>query len=280
MKVRIVPSATDGSDQQFLTSFILNGVLAVDAGCIGLYGTPREQAEIANVVLTHSHTDHVCSLPAFAMNLLDLCGRATVVWAHEPVLESLREDVFNGRTWPDFLTLMPLGEPIVQLRSIRPRVPFELDGLWLTAIPVNHPVPTMGYIIEDDTSAIIICTDSGPTEELWERARSLEKLTTVFAGVSFPDECEILAEVSGHLTPKLLHTQIANLSPGVRVVAVHIKAARRGEVIAQLNALGRPGLSIGTSRVEYDCSATAGASDALQRRICTEVAPRSGMVIT
>jgi ribonuclease BN (tRNA processing enzyme) len=259
MRVKIVPSATDGSDQQFLTSFILNGVLALDAGCIGLYGTPGEQAKIANVVLTHSHSDHVCSLPAFAMNLLDFCGRATVVWAHDPVLESLREDVFNGRTWPDFLTLMPLGEPIVQLRSIQPRVPFELDGLRLTAIPVNHPVPTMGYIVEDDTSAIIICTDSGPTDELWQRARSLEKLSTMFVGVSFPNECELLAEVSGHLTPKLLQTQIATLSPSVRLVVVHIKAAQRGEVIAELNALRRPGLSIGTSRVEYDCSTAADA---------------------
>lgn len=254
MKVRILPSATDGSDQQFLTTFLLNDVVAVDAGCLGLYETPEVQSKIACVVLTHSHADHVCSLPAFAMNVMDFCGRRTAVWAHEAVLESLREDVFNGRTWPDFLTLVPEGEPIVKLHQIQPRCPFVLEGLRFTAIPVNHPVPTMGYIIEDDSSAIVICTDSGPTGELWSRAESLEKLTTVFAGVAFPDESAMLAEVSGHLTPRLLHDHVSALPRHVRIVAVHIKPARRQAVIAQLGALGLPGLSIGTTRTEYDCS--------------------------
>jgi ribonuclease BN (tRNA processing enzyme) len=257
MRVRILPSATDGSDQQFLTTFLLNDRLALDAGCLGLHSTPAEQARITNVVLTHSHADHVCSLPTFAMNVIDYSGQATVVWSHEAVLESLRADVFNGRTWPDFLTLMPLGEPIVQLRRIEPRRPFELEGLRLTAIPVNHPVPTMGYIVEDETSAIIICTDSGPTDELWERARALDRLTVVFVGVAFPDECELLAEASGHLTPKLLHRQIVGLRPEVRIVAVHIKPARSEEVVAELVALGLPTLSIGTSRRPYECSASS-----------------------
>lgn len=257
MRVRILPSATDGSDQQFLTSFVINDVLALDAGCVGLFGTPADQAKIAAIVLTHSHADHVCSLPTFAMNVMDLCGQTTVVWSHEPVLESLREDMFNGRTWPDFLTLMPLGEPIVQLRRIEPRRPFELAELRLTAIPVNHPVPTMGYVIEDRTAAIIICTDSGPTEELWHRARALDALTTVFVGVAFPDECELLAEASGHLTPRLLREQVTGLPPSVRIVVVHIKPARRAEVVTQLEALGLPNLSIGTSSGVYDCSESA-----------------------
>ena len=164
MKVRILPSATDGSDQQFLTTFLLNDVVALDAGCLGFYGEPADQARVGNVVLTHSHADHVCSLPTFAMNLMDYCGRRTVVWAHEPVLESLREDLFNGRVWPDFLTLIPEGEPIVRLQPIVARQPFTLDGLRFTAIPVNHPVPTMGYLVEDEHTAVMVCTDSGPTE--------------------------------------------------------------------------------------------------------------------
>ncbi len=254
MRVRILPSATDGSDQQFLTTFLLDDRVALDAGALGLHGTPCEQAKIANVVLTHSHADHVCSLPTFAMNVMDACGRRTVVWSHEPVLDSLRSDMFNGRAWPDFLTLMPLGEPVVQLRTVQPRVPFEIEGLRLTAIPVNHPVPTMGYIIEDADAAIVICTDSGPTDEIWDRARMLEKLTTVFVGVAFPDGCELLAEAAGHLTPGLLRERIAGLPRGVAVIAVHIKPARSRETVAQLLAPGQSAVSIGTTRTSYDCS--------------------------
>ncbi len=253
MKVRILPSATDGSDQQFLTTLVLNDVLAVDAGCLGFYATPAEQARIANVVLTHSHADHVCSLPTFAMNVADFCGRPTIVWAHEAVLEALRTDMFNGRTWPDFLTLKTAGEPIVQVRPVRPRRPFELHGLRLTAIPVNHPVPTMGYIVEDAASAIVICTDSGPTDEIWDRARALENLATVFVGVAFPDGWEALATVAGHLTPTLLHERLVTLPRHIRVVAVHIKPACSEEVVAQLAALAVPALSVGTTRTAYEC---------------------------
>lgn len=260
MKVRILPSSTDGSDQQFLTTFLLNGTVALDAGCLGFFGTPAEQARVQNLILTHSHADHVCSLPTFAMNVMDSIGRPTTVWSHAAVLDSLREDVFNGRAWPDFLTLVPLGEPIVQLRAIEPRHPFELDGLRFTAIPVNHPVPTMGYVVEDERTAVVICTDSGPTDELWELARSLDKLTTVFAGVAFPDECELLAHASGHLTPRLLREQLAGLPGHVRVVVVHIKPARQQEVVSQLTALGLPALTIGTSRTEYDCAARLAVS--------------------
>jgi ribonuclease BN (tRNA processing enzyme) len=217
-----------------------------------VYGSPQEQANVSAVVLTHSHADHVCSLPTFAMNVMDLSGRRTIVWSHEAVLQSLREDVFNGRVWPDFLTLIPEGEPIVSLRQIAAREPFSIDGLRFTAIPVNHPVPTMGYIVEDAESAVIICTDSGPTVELWDRARTLPNLRAVFVGVAFPDECQLLAEASGHLTPRLLREQIEGIQADVRIIVVHIKPARRPEVIAQLFAIGMNGVEIGSSRAEYD----------------------------
>jgi ribonuclease BN (tRNA processing enzyme) len=255
MRVRILPSATDSSDRQFLTTFLLNGTVAVDAGCLGLYGTPADQANISGVVLTHSHADHVCSLPTFAMNVMDSSGRSTVVWSHDSVLQSLREDIFNGRVWPDFLTLVPEGEPIVQLRPIRPREPFVIDGLTFTAVPVNHPVPTMGYFIEDESSVIVISTDSGPTDELWARARATRKLTTMFVGVAFPDECALLAEVSGHLTPRTLREQILGLPESIRIVVVHIKPARRDEVVAQL--AGTFTVEIGSSATVYDSCVAA-----------------------
>ncbi|HEX4933886.1 MAG TPA: MBL fold metallo-hydrolase, partial [Gemmatimonadaceae bacterium] len=125
MKIRMLPSATDGSDQQFLTTFLLNDVVALDAGSLGLAGTPREQARVTDVVLTHSHADHVCSLPTFAMNVIDCCGRPTTVWTHQAVVESLENDLFNGRLWPDFLIATPARRQIVEVRTIEPRRAFD-----------------------------------------------------------------------------------------------------------------------------------------------------------
>jgi ribonuclease BN (tRNA processing enzyme) len=253
VKVRIIPSAADGSDQHFLTSLLVNDTVVVDAGCIGFHGDPAWQSRIEGVVLTHSHADHVCSLPTLAMNVVEHCDRRTVVWSHHAVHESLREDVFNWRVWPDFLTLVPEGEPIVRLEAIEPRRPFELAGLRFTAVPVNHPVPTVGYIVEDGRSAIVICPDSGPTEELWARAARVPGLSTVFVGTAFPNECDRMAEVSGHLTPNQLASQLRTLGADVSVIAIHIKPAHRAAVIRQLRDVGRPGLLVGTSRSDYAC---------------------------
>src|SRR5215510_11616203 len=100
VKIRILASSPDAGHLQHLISFVVDGHLAIDAGCIGLCGLPDAQADITAIVLTHSHLDHICSLPMFAMNVLDSSGRGTVVSAPPAVIDSLQQDVFNGRVWP------------------------------------------------------------------------------------------------------------------------------------------------------------------------------------
>jgi cAMP phosphodiesterase len=252
VKIRILPSSPDAGHLQPLISFVIDGHLAVDAGCIGLCGPPEAQARISTIVLTHSHLDHICSLPIFAMNVLDSAGRGIVVSAPAAVIDSLRQDVFNWRVWPDFTSLKVDGRPVVQLAPIELRQPTELGGLMVTAIPVNHPVPTVGYLVEDRRSAVLFALDTGPTEEIWEVAARTRHLTTVFLDVAFPDEWSTLAEASGHLTPSLACEAIRGLSSDVRKIATHLKPAHYSRIVDQLGRLAIPNLSIGCSGNEYD----------------------------
>ena len=66
MRVRLLPSAP-GRDEgaQFLTTFLVDDAVAIDAGALGLFGHPREQAAVKHVFLTHSHADHIATLPIF-----------------------------------------------------------------------------------------------------------------------------------------------------------------------------------------------------------------------
>ena len=80
MKITLIPSSVSGgadADNQYLTSFLVNDTVAVDAGSLGFYGTPREQARIRHVFLTHTHIDHIASLPIFVENAYEI-GRAHV----------------------------------------------------------------------------------------------------------------------------------------------------------------------------------------------------------
>jgi cAMP phosphodiesterase len=253
VKVRILPSSPDAGHLQHLISFVVDGHLAVDAGCIGFCGPAEAQAAITTVVLTHSHLDHVCSLPIFAMNVVDSQGHGITVSAPPPVIDSLRQDLFNWRIWPDFTALKIEGRPLVQLEPLEPRRPTEIGGFVLTAIPVNHPVPTVAYLVDDGRSAVLFALDTGPTDEIWELAGQTPHLTTAFVDVAFPDEMSTLAEASGHMTPSLARTEVRRLPATVRKIASHIKPAYHDRIVDQLGRLAIPNLSIARPGADYDC---------------------------
>jgi cAMP phosphodiesterase len=253
VKIRILPSSPDAGHLQHLISFVVDDHLAVDAGCIGLCGSPASQARLTTVLLTHSHIDHVCSLPIFAMNVLDSAGRGAPVSAPAAVIESLRQDVFNWRLWPDFTTLAIGGQPIVQLSPVEPRRPTTFGGLTVTAIPLNHPVPTVGYLVEDDRSAVLFALDTGPTDEIWEVASRHPHLAMAFVDVAFPDDLGTLAEASGHLTPSLVREQVSRLPPAVRKIAAHLKPAHYHRIVEELDRAAIPNLTVGRLAHDYEC---------------------------
>jgi len=247
----MLPSAVAGHDLEFLTTFVVNGTVAIDAGALGFWGDLDGQLRVGHVFLSHSHADHVCSLPIFVTNTLDERARNIVVHGHAPVVDSLSRDVFNGRLWPDFLRPASGTRPLLELEETSEGRCCEVDGLRITPIPVDHPVPTMAHLVDDGESAVVISTDSAPTRELWRVAARMPRLKAVFLGASFPEEQSALARIAGHLTPGQVDEELAKIAAGVPVYAVHIKPGHRDAVIDQLRALGRRNLVIGRSDADY-----------------------------
>ncbi len=252
MKVTLMPSsATEPSQLQYLSSSVINDTLAIDAGCIGLCQSPAEQARIRQILLTHSHIDHIASLPIFLENVFD--GRSDCVTVHgcPKTLECLRRDVFNNSLWPDFLTLSEGTEKFLGLAPLEPGQTRTVAGLQVTAVAINHVVPTLAYIVSDDKARLAFVSDTGPTDEIWQRLNALPRLDAVFLECSFPEELAWLADTSKHLTPRLLAAEVRKLSRPTRIIVVHIKARFRDQIIAELQALKVPGLEIGVFGTPY-----------------------------
>src|SRR4051794_19718109 len=171
----LVPSSieADGEEpSQYLISYLFNDTLAIDAGSLGIHGSPRKQAAVKHVLISHTHIDHTATLPIFVENAYE--GRSDCVTIHgsDAVLRSLRRDIFNDRTWPDFVAMSQerARAPFLRLEPLEPGRPVELEGLTITPIPVNHVIPTLGFLVDDGRSAVLIASDTGPTELLWEYA--------------------------------------------------------------------------------------------------------------
>lgn len=237
MKAILLPSALAAGPYQYLTTFLVNGTLAIDAGSLGLYGSPEDQSRVRHVVLTHAHMDHVASLPIFLENVSDDSADCPTVYAPAEVLEVVRGDLLNDRVFPDFERLSRAGPALVKLETLTPGRSIQVAGLSVTAVAVDHVVPTFGYVVSDATSAFVFVTDTGPTDAIWKLACNTPNLRAVFLEVTFPENQAWLAAVAKHLTPKLFAGEIRKMPAGVAVYAIHLKARCLDKVRAEVAAL-------------------------------------------
>jgi ribonuclease BN (tRNA processing enzyme) len=121
----------------------------------------------------------------------------------------------------------------------------QLKGYRVTAVPVRHPVYSVGYIIEQGGRAIAFSGDTGPTEELWKALNRTPNLTAIFLECSFPSTLQWLADVSGHLTPTTVMSELRKLDRrGARVYLYHLKPAMIAEVKKEVAALGKDFLQV------------------------------------
>jgi cAMP phosphodiesterase len=255
LKIKLLPS-TAGWDSQFqsLTSFLIDYRLAIDCGSLGFALEPDQIGVIRHIVVTHAHSDHTASLPIYVAEAFATLDGPINVYASEEVVSALRRFVFNDQIWPDFQKILLANDrgPTMRFQTIEMRRPIDIAGFKITPVPVNHTVPTAGLIVEDAGAAVIFTSDTHSTDEIWEAARSVERLKAIFVDVSYPDEFGELAAASKHLTPALLADELRKLDRDVEIYAVHIKPSNRAEVIHQLGRLGDDRILIGEINRVYE----------------------------
>lgn len=255
MKIKLLPSAAGRKSQlQCLTSFLVDNRLAVDGGSIGFALLPSEIGGIRHIVVTHAHTDHIASLPIYVAEAFSVLDSPIVIHATGEVIEALREFVFNDQISPDFETIPLINQsgPALRFDEMRTHKKVKIAGLDVTPIPVNHIVPTVGLLVENEGASVVFTSDTYTTDEIWSAARAAKNLKAVFVDVSYPNEMGELAKASKHLTPELLDGELKKMDRDVPVIAVHIKPTNRDDVIRQLGLLKGAQVSVGEMDREYE----------------------------
>ncbi|MDO9529784.1 MAG: 3',5'-cyclic-nucleotide phosphodiesterase [Syntrophales bacterium] len=196
------------------TCFLLDEEILLDAGTITSVLSLEEQIKIEHVLVTHAHLDHVCDIMFLADNLYYSKKEypAIRVLSTQGVIDALRANLFNNIIWPDFSSIPTPEKPLLKFETVQLGVRFQLNNLTITSVRVNHPVETIGYVIESEKSgSFVFIGDTGPTEDVWEVARKLKNLKAVFVEVSLPNSMEDIADVTGHLTPVSLGRELKKL---------------------------------------------------------------------
>ncbi len=253
MKIRILGSSVeDTRRRQYVSTYVINGTVAIDAGSLGFYGTPQDQEAIKHVFLTHSHIDHVASLPIFVENAWTPAEDCPQIYGIPETLDAVQKHIFNDALWPDFIALSKYMPPFLALCPLKDEAPVSVGDLRITPVRVHHVIPTVGYVIGDGKSTVIFGGDSGPTNRLWEIAHSTDGLRAVFMEACFPNRLSGLASASRHLTPEVFAREAAKIPAGVVIIAVHLKVRYHAQVIRELEDLRLPNLVIGECEKEYD----------------------------
>src|SRR3974377_2099450 len=102
MRIRVLGSSPeDSTRRQYAASYLINGSVAIDAGCLGFNGTPQEQELVRHVFLTHAHADHTARLPVFIENAWTGSGTCPLIHGSRETLDGMQRHVFNDVLWPD-----------------------------------------------------------------------------------------------------------------------------------------------------------------------------------
>ncbi|WP_447972851.1 MBL fold metallo-hydrolase [Nitrospira sp. Kam-Ns4a] len=253
MKIRVL--GCHGSDQlrdgagglhQCQTcGFLVNGTVMVDAGTIGSALRLEEQKRIRDILITHLHFDHIRGLPTFADNLVDDAVQPVALRSIPAVLDGLRAHVFNGDVYPDFLALPSAERPVFVTRELEAGKEYVVDGLVVTAIPVNHLVPAVGFLIREGGSSLLYSGDTYETEEIWQVAAREPTLKAAFIETSFPDDMAELARASKHLTPSLFVREFRKIGrPTLPVYVYHLKPRHQDKIQRELSRLGIANLTV------------------------------------
>jgi len=240
MKIRVLGCSGAIAAGYKTTAFLLDDDVLIDAGT-GVADLPLDAlARIDHILVTHSHLDHVLSIPLLAdsvLRLRDAAGRPPIqIHALPETLAALKAHLFNGVIWPDFTRLPRPDAPVLALRPFQIGDRLELGGRTIEVLSARHTVPACGFAVEGPQGHWIFTGDTGPNPALWERLAQLKVSHLVIETAFGNDECE-LARISQHLCPTELARELRHLQGQIQVHITHIKPGESQAVMAEVGAL-------------------------------------------
>jgi ribonuclease BN (tRNA processing enzyme) len=243
LQVELLPSSFDADGRatpaQRLTCFVIDDRVTVDAGSIGIALTEAQRRTVRHIIVTHPHMDHIASLPIYVDDLFAELEQPICIYATKKVVRLLQRDVFNDIVYPRFDQLKNQHGHVMKYVPFEVGKDFKISHLTVTAVTVNHIVPTVGLLLNDGRRTIAFSSDTAETEEFWKMVNRASRLDALFIEASFPNSMAELAKTSKHLTPQTLDNELKKLDHnGMDILAVHLKPAYRQSITNELAALG------------------------------------------
>lgn len=224
MKLRVLGcSGGIGGRHLRTTSFLVDHDILIDAGTGVAELSVAELAAIDHVFLTHAHLDHVLALPLMIDAVASRRERPLLVYALAEVIEALQRHVFNWVIWPDFSRLPNAEQAAVRFVPIQVGSEVYLGDRKISALPVAHTVPAIGYCLDSGMGSLVFSGDTGPCEDFWKAVRAIPNLRYLLVECAFSNQECALATLSKHMCPRILAEELSRLDRTCELFVTHLK---------------------------------------------------------
>jgi len=249
MKLRVLGCHGGELPKHRTTCFLIDGVLALDAGALTQSLSLQELDKVNDIIVSHSHFDHVKDLPLLADLMVGRRDTPVTIHASTECARTLRDNMFNNALWPDFTKIPTSKNPVFKIKPFKAGSNFKVGKYEVRTVPVTHPVESCGFVVSNGKSAVAMSGDTGPTDKLWDLLNATKNLKAVLLEASFPNQLQGLADISGHLTPNTVKSELSKFHQrnGAAVMLYHLKPAFVPQLKKELKSL-----DVGAQVLELD----------------------------
>jgi ribonuclease BN (tRNA processing enzyme) len=236
MQIRVLGCSGGIGGDRHTTTLLLDDDILIDAGSGVSRLSLEELARVDHVFITHSHLDHVHSLPLLLDSVAGERQRPVTVHGLPEVLQILKDHIFNWRIWPDFARIPTPEAPMLVFQPLALGHTVMLGERAITAIPAHHVVPACGYLLRGEDGALLFSGDTASHEALWNVARTTPDLRHLIVETSFPNALAELAQASLHYCPQTLADDLLDFGLDVPVWITHLKPGSEPRIMDEIHA--------------------------------------------
>lgn len=207
MKVRVLGCSGAIAKDCRTTSFLIDSDLLVDAGTGVGDLSLEEMCAINDVVLTHSHLDHIAALPLMLDSVAAQRSAPLRVHALQETITALRQHIFNNVIWPDFSKIPSAEAPFISFHPLSTGQIVRIGGKDVEVLPAVHAVPAVGYAVSAGQGCWVFSGDTERNPAFWRRVNQLP-VSMLVIETAFSNREKELAQRSLHLSPTTLADEL------------------------------------------------------------------------
>lgn len=223
MKLKILGCSGGIGGALRTTSFLLDHDVLIDAGTGVMDLTVPELQRIDHVFITHSHLDHIASIPFLVDTVGWMRDKPITLHATEETLNILKQHIFNWLIWPDFNLIPTRDKPFMVYAPFSVGETIALGERKITPLPANHVVPAVGFQLDSGQHSLVFSGDTTTNDALWTEVNKIENLSHLIIETAFSNKELELAVAAKHLVPSLLVEELGKLKRTAQIYVTHLK---------------------------------------------------------